>query len=94
MTMRLSISSFAGTARTLVAVGHLERGLHVGDDAGRGAAQRLDLALVDRAGGPLRGRVTGDRRGGLATRLALRGRGGRLGGLGRYAAGSAVFAAG
>ena len=40
ITMRLSMSSLAGTARTLVAVGTGEAGLHVGDDAGGGAAQR------------------------------------------------------
>ena len=42
MTMRLSISSLAGTARTLVAVGHrAATGLHVGHDAG--AAPRSGL---------------------------------------------------
>ena len=34
MTVRLSISSLAGIARTLVAVGTAERRLHVGDDSG------------------------------------------------------------
>ena len=43
MTTRLSMSSLAGTARTLVAVGTCERGLHVGDDAGGRSAQRGDL---------------------------------------------------
>ena len=37
--MRLSMSSFAGTARTLVAVGTVRRRLHVGDRARGGTAQ-------------------------------------------------------
>ena len=68
MTTRLSMSSLAGTARTLVAVGTCERGLHVGHDAGGGATQRLDLGLADRAGaleagGLARGGLLGGLRG-------------------------------
>ncbi len=46
MTMRLSISSLAGTARTLVAVGTVEAGLHVGDDPG---CRRLAAATTSAA---------------------------------------------
>ena len=40
ITTRLSASSLAGTARTLVAVGTVQRGLHVRDDPRGRAAQR------------------------------------------------------
>ena len=87
MTTRLSISSLAGTARTLVAVGTWRRGLHVGDDAGGGAAQRLDLVLADRAGALGRGasrgfgRAAGRRA--RPRRASLGGRGAAAGGLRR-----------
>ena len=88
MTVRLSHSSFTGTERTEVAVGTVERGVHVGGGARRGAAQhgvgRLVAGLARRGGlgvlgdglgGALGGLVGGGRRarGGL--------RGGGLGGL-------------
>ena len=63
MMVRLTSSSLAGTARTLVAVGTAERGLHVGHDAPGRAAERHRRRLVvgwdlgRRRGDPARSRT-------------------------------------
>ena len=92
MTVRLSMSSFAGTARTLVAVGTAERRLHVGDDPRGRTAQDLvsdpggraaGAAALGRCGGRGAGAGTTGRRSGCrgdAHRGRVGWRGGHRGG--------------